>query len=491
MMSVIEKIKKNIDLNTLLKICVLVLLLFGVSIYLSFSTDTYFLFAKGFKYAASDMLTRNGRPIIALVYYLYSLTNLSGEIFYYLSSITALVLLTISIYILNNTLSNYVTNNNIRIILSFTLTANIFIIEYFTFIEKFAFMLAILFVILAFSQLEKHYRLNNKKNYYLSIIYMILAMFTYQAVTALLIMLSIPLIYRYSKDIKDYLFNIVKVGIIYVIPAVLMLIGFKFIFIDENNRVSLAADYISNLKSVISQLKNLLVNTFNLLPSRLYEILLVIILIMSLVLLLKNKNKLFQLINIVIIIVGSCLFSTITLVQGSGWMDMRVVYPLASLLSVLILNIFMNLDKDNKLVNTTIIICLCVLLVFQYLSFNKIYIHKYRMNYSDRLTSIYIGQAIKEYEEESGNTITKIAFYTDSEATWPYYPNLYTSGDTNVSFFFQSWSKLDGLNYYLHTTYEEIESDSKYEEYFSSKNWTSLSKEQLIFDGDTLHLCVY
>ena len=47
------------------------------------------------------------------------------------------------------------------------------------------------------------------------------------------------------------------------------------------------------------------------------------------------------------------------------------------------------------------------------------------------------------------------------------------------------------MNYYLHTNYERISPIDKYTDYFSKKNWDHLSQEQLIFDGDTLHVCVY
>ena len=59
------------------------------------------------------------------------------------------------------------------------------------------------------------------------------------------------------------------------------------------------------------------------------------------------------------------------------------------------------------------------------------------------------------------------------------------------SSFNQSWSDLSALNYYLGTNYEKVDPVEKYDIYFSEKNWDHLSQGQLIFDGDTLHLCIY
>lgn len=44
------------------------MLFFGVNLYLSFATDTYATFRGGFYGAGIDIVMRNGRPIIGLIY---------------------------------------------------------------------------------------------------------------------------------------------------------------------------------------------------------------------------------------------------------------------------------------------------------------------------------------------------------------------------------------------------------------------------------------
>ena len=113
------------------------------------------------------------------------------------------------------------------------------------------------------------------------------------------------------------------------------------------------------------------------------------------------------------------------------------------------------------------------------------------MNYADEIRSDYIGQAISDYQYNTGNIVTKIAFYHDASITYPPYPDLYCDGDLIVSSFYTDWSDISALNYYLGTDYQKTDSEEQYIEYFSNKDWWRLSQEQLIFDGDTLHLCVY
>ena len=64
-------------------------------------------------------------------------------------------------------------------------------------------------------------------------------------------------------------------------------------------------------------------------------------------------------------------------------------------------------------------------------------------------------------------------------------------GDLIVSAFYTSWSDIQALNYYLHSNYEKIVPSDEYMEYFASKNWNRLSQDQLLFEKDTLHICVY
>lgn len=102
-----------------------------------------------------------------------------------------------------------------------------------------------------------------------------------------------------------------------------------------------------------------------------------------------------------------------------------------------------------------------------------------------------IGQAITEYEEDTGTTITKIAFYKDGAFTYSQYPDVFNWGDMCMSAFLTSWSDIRAVNYYLNANYERIEQNPDYTKYFAGQNWNQFSKEQVIFDGDTLHYCVY
>lgn len=144
--------------KSVFKIAILVLLFFGISCYLNFANDSYIYVSTSFSESAKDMFSRNARPIIALLYWLYGLTNLKVEGFYYLSAILGLVTLIISIKIYADLLNKYISNVNVCILLSFLSIANIFIIEYFMYIERLGFMLGVLFCVLASLYTEQFIR---------------------------------------------------------------------------------------------------------------------------------------------------------------------------------------------------------------------------------------------------------------------------------------------------------------------------------------------
>ena len=61
----------------------------------------------------------------------------------------------------------------------------------------------------------------------------------------------------------------------------------------------------------------------------------------------------------------------------------------------------------------------------------------------------------------------------------------------NTRAFVEFWSDVNAVNCYLGRHYERGVAQAEYNDYFYGKNWDDFSAEQLVFDGDTLHLCVY
>ena len=486
-------VKIKPERNVIIKITVLILLFFGINIYFQFATDTFPTLQLGFIDRAADMFSRNGRPLIALIYGIWGVLNLPSHLFYYFSSASALILLGGAVWLLQKILQKYNLKENTRILLAFTAIANIYILEYFMFIEKVGFMLAIFLCILGVYFIEKFFRERRLKQLILAAIMLILTIFTYQCAVALFVILSIPFAFKYAKKFKDYALNIISIGACYGLAVLLDLLAFKTIFASQ--RMGENVNLLQNLKSVLKVLPSNLITTFNILPKGLFVIILATLITATVILAFKHKNKFLQIINIIVIIGASFIFPVATIIQGSSGWTPRVVYPLASIVSVLAINLFINLALKNNQYSKNCcklaVVLLGIILISQYVAFNKINIDKYQLNALDQYRYQIIGQAISEYEESTGDKIAQVAFYYDANTSYPQYTGLYLGGDMIVSDFDTNWSDAAALNYYLGTDYARIAQTPEYAEYFASKDWTTFSQDQLIFDGDTLHICVY
>ena len=113
-------------------------------------------------------------------------------------------------------------------------------------------------------------------------------------------------------------------------------------------------------------------------------------------------------------------------------------------------------------------------------------------NAADEALCRRIGDEIAEYEKESGNEILYVSISHDAKITKTN-PWVVSIGDANVRAFSKEWSDVAHINVLLNKSYQKAPvSDEVYQAHFAGKNWSEFSaEEQLVFDGNTLHICVY
>ena len=173
------------------------------------------------------------------------------------------------------------------------------------------------------------------------------------------------------------------------------------------------------------------------------------------------------------IIIGNLvvtIFPQIMQNTASIWFVPRSTYTFAALLGILLVYLFMNTEVNIKL-EKLLLIALIIYLSIQYVSFQNI--------------------ARDRYEKETNNRVSKISFYEGNSKKYTY-PKLFVNGDTNIKAFYPEWSRLNALNYYLNRKLENVENDEKIEEhYFKDKIWEYYNDEQIIIEGDTVHMFIY
>ena len=103
----------------------------------------------------------------------------------------------------------------------------------------------------------------------------------------------------------------------------------------------------------------------------------------------------------------------------------------------------------------------------------------------------YIAQQVWIYENDTGNQINRICIYTDDSPLGIYY-GLTGYGAINERVMSNTWAAGNVYKRFTGTDYIIEEGDPQvYEQYFKGKNWHYLDDEQIVFIGDTLHLCLY
>lgn len=174
---------------------------------------------------------------------------------------------------------------------------------------------------------------------------------------------------------------------------------------------------------------------------------------------------------------------------NSIWFVARSSYPMAAIIGILGLYLFSKLDIKEVVKN--IVICIFILfLLIQYVYFIDYSRDNYIGNYMDKQITLQINQEILNYEEETGNTVDTIAIYRDKTPQYVY-PGLKASGDINIKAYSADWCVSRVLKFYTGREFTVIEANEEIKEQFEEKSWDYFSTEQIIFENNVMHLCVF
>ena len=173
------------------------------------------------------------------------------------------------------------------------------------------------------------------------------------------------------------------------------------------------------------------------------------------------------------------------------WLPPRVLTGLGFLLCILL--IYWSNFLHEKHLNY--FICFVGILFFINVYFSQsIAINQYATNRIDQEQVSNICYRIKDYEEKNKIRVKKISFCQDTEPLLGYYGNTkYIAWDLNIREFMVTWGQIEIINYYSKRHFEKIDMPEEiYKKYFAKKQWDYYKpEEQLVFIGDTLHICVY
>ena len=175
--------------------------------------------------------------------------------------------------------------------------------------------------------------------------------------------------------------------------------------------------------------------------------------------------------------------------ESSNYIAARMTLTLGIIPSVLALYTFFNYDFNIKLkyVIGGIVLIFMMLSVYSIHQNTMISFRRYKEDVK-YINSIV--ERINWYEAENNNKVKTIYYAPDTSVN--YYYSFGNANGANIRLLAVDWALDCAFPVYTYEKYEfKKMSDEDYKKYFKGKNYDEFSKEQLVFNGDSLYLLLY
>ncbi|MBO5212987.1 MAG: hypothetical protein J6B60_05550 [Clostridia bacterium] len=475
-------------------LCVVIACVFPLVV-MEFSTDTYHFALVSLADGLGAGMKYNGRFITSLSAYALDAVGFGIVGYYYFSLICAVLCLSLAIYHIYIILKGKM-RGCVAAFLSFVTVFNPLTIEFFLFIEKGAFAFAILMSVLSAKSFVCFLK-GDKKRIIFSYIYLTFGACTYQLLSAAFVTLALVFIVIYSRSIKDFVINNLLAVTVYGFANCVDFVLLK-IFNPSNVRMSGEINLSNILKYYFITEREWVIFIY---------IALFAVVFCAFGFLGKRrfgsyfaKGSVVEFGKYFYIFTGTALAAAVPFIFVNPvevWMMFRTTYALGVLPGAIAIKIFYKPDgvceKESSLFEKKkrrgSIIMLTIIFV-ELVFFHTMIFSRLKNNFEDERLCEQIGLIIRDYEVDTGERIKYISIYYDAKITQRN-DGVLMIGDCNVRAFSRTWSDVNHMSYLLGRSFVRIENNPEYTRRFSSLDWNDFSKDQLIFEGNTLHLCVY
>lgn len=490
---IIKRNKKNICIA--LGMLIFTLIICSNFLNVHFAQDTYCVYYDGWNRYIKTFLN-SSRLFSALLLAIAKVCHFSLETTIIICSILTILFFSMAWYVLYRYIIKLIKKENnileelLIIGISFLIVFNFSTFELTIFLESGIMALSILLSVIAAE-------LFSSGKYIKSFIVLILASWCYQSSIGLFVLIA--LIFIAYKD-KDNLKNIFKKAIwIFIFWGIIMLLnlfiskGFSII-LKLSPRQTTMLSFSEIVNTIVKYVKYILIDNVEVGFKYWYLSIIVLITILFIILFTKNK-KYFNVFEYIILIIVSILIPiapVLTMPVSSQYMVPRMCITFGSILGILLLYLFIIMKPNNmKTVQKIIVTLVIVLFTMNSIYFIRGSSENIATSYLDKNVIGSILNQINRYEKESGMKIKNIGIMFDSHCT-TYYNSQPPIGSATVRSMITDWAVIPALEYYGQIKYnriydipEEIKSE------FSTKSWDYYSNEQLVFNGDTLYLCLF
>ena len=463
-----------------------------------FSNDAYYVYAYGYDYYANHFLASN-RMFSALILLIFKwldipfVTELSvmGVVLTFIMALSWFILYRFVIKLIKK--ENSILYNILIMGAAFIVVFNMCTAEGLLFIEVGTMPFGILFAILGACILAT----DKKLRYLISLILVTISGLFYQVTSSIFILLALVLIaIKHKGNIKLVVKDTIIIALIYAFAMIVNFVGVKIwdrVLGNEFRKFEIPS-IATIIGTILKFGETILIYNVGIGPKYWYLILLAILTIIFIVGMILRKKNYFMILEYIVLIILSVLVPLIPILAmptNSQYIEPRMAMCFGSIIGILIIFLLavVEVDKNKVLLNF-----LTIMTVLNFVG-NSIFLvvassSTLITNQLDKFVAEDIIKEIDVYEANTGEEIKKIGVAFDKTYTM-YYEGQPALRCFNVRSMGTSWAVKEVITMYTRKGYGNATIPEEVSKEFLTKDWTSYDREQLVFDGENLYICIY
>ena len=463
-----------------------------------FSNDAYYVYAYGYDYYAHHFLLSN-RMFSALILLIFKwldiplVTELSvmGVVLTFIMALSWFILYRFVIRLIQKEKS--ILYNILIAGAAFLVVFNMCTAEGLLYIEVGTMPFGILFAILGACVLAT----DKKLRYLISLILVTISGLFYQATSSVFVLLALVLIaIKHKGNIKLVIKDTIIIALIYGFAMIVNFVGVKLW--DSALQYEFRKFEIPSISDIIGTIlkfgETILIWNSGIGPKYCYLSLLIVLTIIFVAGGALKKKNYFMILEYIVLILLSILIPIIPILAtpiDAQYIEPRMAMCFGSIIGILVIFLLavVEVDKNKVLLN--------ILTIFTVINFigNSIFLivassSTLITNQLDKFIAQEIIKEINYYEETTGIEIKKIGVAFDKTYTM-YYEGQPALRCFNVRSMGTHWAVKEVITMYTGKGYGNTIVPEEISKEFLTKDWTSYDKEQLVFDGENLYICIY
>lgn len=338
---------------------------------------------------------------------------------------------------------------------------------------------------------------DKKFKYLISLILVTISGLFYQATSAIFVLLALVLIaIKHKGNIKLIIKDTIFIAVIYGIAMIINLVGVKCWqkVLGVEFRKFEVPSITTILATILKFGETILIYNVGIGPKYGYLSLIIILTAIFIIGIILRKKDYFMILEYVTLIILSIIVPIIPILATpieAQYIEPRMAMCFGSIIGILVIFLLAVVEIDK---NKYLLIALGSITIINFV-LNSIFLIEASSailvtNRLDHFIAKDIIQEIEKYETTSGEKIKNIGIAFDKKYTM-YYESEPALRCYNVRSMGTSWAVKEVITTFIGRRFADVNVPQNIKDKFAQKDWDRYSKEQIIFEGENLYICIY